>query len=651
MTPPARSKPVPNSVPTSPPLPSSTARHMGPATVRSKIAAWLAAVFPASLRPSALLLAALPLALPQTAQAAEVAQPAPADTVYRNGTVYTVDAQDSVQQALAVRAGRIVYVGDNAGAQAHTGGKTRVIDLQGRMLMPGLVDGHMHPQSGGARLLNCSLDYAALTVPQFQARIQACLDSEKNSDSRRWLVVVNWFQQGMLPDGVDMSSATLDSLNTSRPVIVRSSFGHSALLNTKGLQAAGVQRATPDPAGGKIVRDAAGNATGLLEDAAQEMAMNLLPPLTAKENYQASSAALAAMRKQGITTFLDAWTDPETLTAFSQLHKQGKLTARAHFAVLVEPKDAAAGKALAEARKLARRFDQGDTRVAPSMQVRHAKLFMDGVIAAPALTGTMLAPYYTNQGTPDQPHWTPGASKGPDSYFTPALLKSTLSALAKARIDPHIHADGDGAVRDTLDALQALRATPEGKDVRPALAHAEIVDPADFPRFQQLDATAVLSFQWAKPAPDTVGALKEYMGPQRYALVEPQALLHDAGARVAYGSDWPVDPLDMWFALKVGVTRTAAPGAGAEYAGRLGSQPGMARAAVLRAITMNAAYTLRQEKQIGSLEAGKLADLIVLDRNFLDIPAEDIANTKVLQTMVGGKIVYDAGAIGQSAGK
>ncbi|HEX7986941.1 MAG TPA: amidohydrolase family protein, partial [Duganella sp.] len=217
--------------------------------------------------------------------------------------------------------------------------------------------------------------------------------------------------------------------------------------------------------------------------------------------------------------------------------------------------------------------------------------------------------------------------------------------LANARIDPHIHVDGDRAVRETLDAIEYLRSTPAGKDVRPALAHDEIVAPADYPRFARLDVTPVLSFQWAKPAPDTVGALKDYMGPARYATVEPQALLLDAGARIAFGSDWPVDPLDEWFALKVGVTRTAAPDAGKEYAGRLGSQPGMPRAAALRAITMNAAYTLRQEALTGSLEVGKLADMIVLDRNFFTIPEEDIANIKVLQTVVGGKIVYRAGGM------
>ena len=584
------------------------------------------------------MLIAFGLLTQQAALSASVA----ADLVYRNGYVYTVDANDSVHQALAVRAGRIVYVGDDAGAAALAGKATRVVDLQGRMLMPGLVDAHMHPQSGGSRLLNCSLDYAPLTVPQFQARIQACLDGDKNRDAKRWLVVVNWFQQGMQPDGVATSAATLDALKTDRPIIVRSSFGHSALLNTKGIETAKIARAA-DPAGGRIVRDAAGAATGLLEDAAQDLAMNLLPPLTVAENLSASSAALDAMRKQGITTFLDAWTDPETMTAFATLQRQGKLTARAHFGVLIDlDKGATPQRAVADLLKQKKQFDQGPTRVAPSMQVRHAKLFMDGVIAAPAFTGAMLAPYLENRGTAEQPDWQPGANAGPPSYFTKAALASTLAELARARIDPHIHVDGDRAVRESLDALAALRATPAGKRVRPALAHAEIVDPADYPRFAALDVTPVLSFQWAKPAPDTVGALKDYLGPARYASVEPQAVLLDAGARVAYGSDWPVDPLNAWFALKVGVTRTAAPSAGKEYAGTLTAQPGMPRAAVLRAITLNAAHTLRQEQSTGSLEVGKLADLIVIDRNFMTIPAEDIANVQVLQTVVGGKVVYQA---------
>ena len=580
-------------------------------------------------------------ALLAAASSAWAAEPA-ADLVYRNGYVYTVDANDSVQQALAVRAGRIVYVGDDKGAAEHTGKRTKVIDLQGRMLMPGLVDGHMHPQSGGSRLMNCSLDYEKLTVAQFQSRIQACLDKDKKSGPERWMLVVNWFEQGLQLDGAEPTAALLDQLKTERPIIVRSSFGHSVLLNSIALKQAGIQD-RKDPEGGKIMRDASGKATGLLEDAAQDYAMDKLPPLTVKENLAATRSALKAMRAQGITSFLDAYTDPETMTAYTTVQRKGELTARAHFAVLIDLDKSKLPDAMAELLRQRKQFDQGLTRVAPSMQVRHAKLFMDGVIAAPAFTGAMLEPYLVNKGTADKPDWQPGPSNGPKDYIAPEALRATLSALARAHIDPHIHVDGDRAVRHALDAIEWLRARPEGKDVRPALAHDEYVDPADYPRFAQLDVTPALSFQWAKPAPDTVEGLKDYFGPQRFALVEPEAVLLNAGARIAFGSDWPVDPLDEWFALKVGVTRTAAPDSG--YSGPLTDQPVLPRAEALRAITINAAYTLRAEREVGSLEVGKLADMIVLDRNFFTIPAEDIANTKVLQTMVGGKIVYDAGAL------
>ena len=588
-------------------------------------------------------LSTVPLALMLVFPLQQASAAMPADTIYRNGHVYTVDAKDSVQQAVAIRAGRILYVGDNAGAARLAGQRTRVIDLQGRMLMPGLIDAHMHPLSGGKRLLSCNLNYEPLTVPQFQARIQACADQDRarGINNRKWLLVVNWFQQSMLPAGVDTSRATLDAIKTDRPIVVRSSFGHTNLVNSRGLQLAGITRATPDPPTGKIARDANGEATGLLEDAAMDLVDKLLPATTPAQNVTAAAAAMEAMRRQGVTSFLDASSDAEILTAFEAIRRQGKLTARAHFAPAIGSEEAAnPARAAAAVRAMARRYDQGPSDAAPAMQVRHAKLYMDGVIAAPALTGTMVEPYFVNRGSAQEPHWMPGDSKGPPTYIRPPVLKAMLIELAKNNIDPHVHVDGDGAVRETLDAIQALRASSYGRSVRPALAHAEIVHPDDFKRFAALDATAVLSFQWGKPAPDTIAGLKDYMGPERFAILQPQALLLDAGARIAFGSDWPVDALDQWFALKVAVTRTNAPSAGPEFAGKLGTQAGMPRAAVLRAITMNAAHTLRQERVLGSLEVGKLADLIVLDRNFFHIPEEDIANIKVLRTVVGGTAVY-----------
>ena len=236
-----------------------------------------------------------------------------------------------------------------------------------------------------------------------------------------------------------------------------------------------------------------------------------------------------------------------------------------------------------------------------------------------------------------------GTSRGPAVYFAPQALARMLLEAARYGLEPHMHADGDGAVRAALDGVQALRRLYPPERIRAAIAHDEIVDPHDFPRYAAVGAIPVLSFQWEKPAPDTVDGERDYLGPARYRYIEPAAFLADAGARVAYGSDWPVDPLDEWFALKVGVTRTNAPDADPKYRGRLSADRGLSVRQVLRAITANSSYELHQEAFTGSLEAGKLADLIVLDRNVLEIPAEDIANVKVLETVVGGRVVYRAG--------
>jgi predicted amidohydrolase YtcJ len=568
---------------------------------------------------------------------------AAADMAYRHGLVYTVDAQDSVQQALAIRAGRIVYVGSDAGLAAYIGPKTMVFDLRGRMLMPGLVDGHMHPLQGGGTLLKCNLNYELLNVTTMQARIQACLDHDRAKEPDAWLEVVNWFQEGMVPAGTHTDRQTLDALKTQRPIFVESSFGHTALVNTRALKMAAVTAQTPDPLGGKVGRDAAGNPTGILEDAAQNAVAKLIPPPTPADNVKAAAAALDALRRQGITTFLDAAAEPPSLEAFSTVQRQGKLTARAHFAVLITPPQGRDPKtAVAMVESLAQRYDQGEIAAAPTLTVRNVKLFLDGVITAPASTGAMLTPYLSLQGAPANPHWAPSLSRGPDVYFPAPILSALLVEAARAGFEPHMHADGDRAVHEGLDGIAVLRRQLPDRDIRAAIAHDEIVDPADFPRYPLLNVIPVLSFQWEKQAPDTMEGAREYLGPERFKYMEPAGYLAAAGARIAYGSDWPVDPLDEWFALKVGVTRTNAPSAGIKYAGRLSEDAGLSRREVLRAITMNSSYELHQELKTGSLEAGKLADVIVLDRNFLDIPAEQIADIKVLQTVGGGRVEYQS---------
>jgi len=567
-----------------------------------------------------------------------------ADRVYRNGVIFTADARNSTAEALAIRDGRIIYVGSDQGLAPLIGAATVSIDLKGKFLMPGLVDGHMHPLEAGRQLLQCSLNYESLTIAELQQRVQACLDHSASSDPNAWLEVVSWFQESMRPAGVKTSRATLDVLKTTRPIIVRSSFGHTVLANTRALALAGITAGTPDPIGGKIWRDAGGEPTGVLEDAAYEVFSDLLPKPTAQEDVTAAKAALTAMNRQGVTSFLDAAAADEDMAAFAAVRRSGGLTVRAHFAPVIAPTEAGdPNAAVARVVALAKRYDEGAIVRAPGITVRNSKLFLDGVIAAPALTGNLREPYFTNTGTADNPHWAPGSSRGPAVYFPASELANILIALGRAGIDPHMHADGDGAVHAGLDGIAALRKVLPSTDIRPAIAHDEIVDPVDFPRYKELGTIPVLSFQWEKPAGDTLG-LTNYFGPARMKILEPAGLLAAAGARIAFGSDWPVDKLDEWFALKVGVTRTNSPEAPAEYRGRLGDDPGLSTGAVLRAATIDAAYELHQDDTTGSLEVGKFADLIVLDRNPLKVPAEDIANTQVLETVVGGNVVYDAPA-------
>jgi len=569
-----------------------------------------------------------------------------ADSVYINGYVYTLDSHDTVAEAVAVKDGRISYVGTSAGAKALIGKSTHVVDLHGHMVMPGLIDGHMHPLQGGAALLKCNLNYERLTVAQFQARIQGCLDKTSSREPDQWLEVVNWFQQDMLPAGTEVSHETLDALKTRRPIAVMSSFGHSVLANKRALELAHVDAHTPDPVGGKVQHDAKGQPSGILEDAAFDSVMNLIPVPTAPENVAAARAALEALGKQGITSFLDAEAEKENIVAFSSVQHSGGLTARGHFAVLIRPaKDLDPVKAVAGVQEIAKRYDQGPARPAPTISVRNTKLFLDGVITSPAFTGAMIQPYFSNHGTAAHPQWAPGDNRGPPVYFPAPTLKAIVLGLARIGIDPHMHADGDRAVREGLDAIEAMRKEFPESAIRAAIAHDEIVDPADFPRYARVGAIPVLSFQWEKPAPDTIEGAQPFLGPARFKYMEPASYLAAAGARITYGSDWPVDPLNEWFALKVGITRENDPAAGAKYAGRLSTDAGLTLPAVLRAITANAAFELHAEQEVGSLETGKLADLIVLDRNLFRIPPRQIAEVKVLLTVVGGQVVYQGANI------
>jgi predicted amidohydrolase YtcJ len=569
----------------------------------------------------------------------------PADTVMRNGYVYTVDGQNSVQQAIAISGGKIVYVGSDAGVDAYIGKQTQLIDLAGRMLMPGFVDAHMHPGDGGRAMTLCDLKYQTMTRAQFQASIQACLDADKDKGPDVWLEVGSWDRMGMTGLDGDADKSTLDALKTKRPIQVRSTDFHTVLTNSRGLELAGINKSTADPEDGKYRRDSAGNPNGICEDGAAESLAAVVPPATDAEKLNQVRAALDAMRQQGITSFFDALSGPENGKAFTSLQKSGELTARALLAIKLDPAAAAADpvKTIAEAKALASTYDQGEVHAAPGVNMRHVKLFMDGIINAPADTGAMLTPYLHNSGTDKAPKWTPGKNLG-ELYFPPQVLNPLLLQAVKAGFDPHLHATGERAVRDALDSVAYVRKELPGTDFRPAIAHAESVDPADYSRFKALDVTATMSFQWAQQAPSTVDGTSDHLGAARFARMEPSGSIAHAGGRVAFGSDWPVDPLDEFLALKVGVTRSGDPtnphSYGPKYAGRLNADPALSRAEVLRSITLSSAEQLKLDAVLGSVEVGKFADLIVLDKNFMQVPEEELGRNDVLLTLVGGKVVW-----------
>jgi predicted amidohydrolase YtcJ len=569
----------------------------------------------------------------------------PADTVMRNGYVYTVDGQNSVQQAIAISGGKIVYVGSDAGVDAYIGKQTQLIDLAGRMLMPGFVDAHMHPGDGGRAMTLCDLKYQTMTRAQFQASIQACLDADKDKGPDVWLEVGSWDRMGMTGLDGDADKSTLDALKTKRPIQVRSTDFHTVLTNSRGLELAGINKSTADPEDGKYRRDSAGNPNGICEDGAAESLAAVVPPATDAEKLNQVRAALDAMRQQGITSFFDALSGPENGKAFTSLQKTGELTARALLAIKLDPAAAAADpvKTIAEAKALASTYDQGEVHAAPGVNMRHVKLFMDGIINAPADTGAMLTPYLHNSGTDKAPKWTPGKNLG-ELYFPPQVLNPLLLQAVKAGLDPHLHATGERAVRDALDSVAYVRKELPGTDFRPAIAHAESVDPADYSRFKALDVTATMSFQWAQQAPSTVDGTSDHLGAARFARMEPSGSIAHAGGRVAFGSDWPVDPLDEFLALKVGVTRSGDPtnphSYGPKYAGRLNADPALSRAEVLRSITLSSAEQLKLDAVLGSVEVGKFADLIVLDKNFMQVPEEELGRNDVLLTLVGGKVVW-----------
>lgn len=559
-------------------------------------------------------------------------QPAPADVVLRGGKVVTLDGQRRIAQAVAVRNGRIAFVGSNADAARQIGAGTQVIELGGRMLMPGFVDAHLHALAGGRALLVCDLAYAPLTRAQLAQRLQACLDATPEAGPETWLEAVNWDRQSTASLDADPSRALLDGLTTPRPIAITSSDFHSVLANSRAFALAGIDATTPDPAGGKFLRDAGGVPSGICEDAAGFQLKAAIPPDSEADQLKQGRAALAALREQGITTFMDAAAGEAHLRVFNALRDAGELTARVNLAINVDAENASAAPAdeIARVRAVTARADAGAPTPVPGVRARVVKVFLDGVVNAPADTGALLTPYLENTGSDAVPQWVEGSNLG-QLYYTPASLRALMLASVDAGLDMHLHATGDRGVRTALDAVAATRQLRPGADFRSAIAHNETVAVADLPRFAALDVMATMSFQWAQRAPYSIGNTENHLGPEGFARVEPSSSLKRAGARIVHGSDWPIDPFDTFLALKVGVTRSGDPtnphsatSLAPIFEGPINAEPGLTRDEALAAST---------------IEVGRFADLIVLERDILTVPEEELGRNRVLLTLVGGEVV------------
>lgn len=470
------------------------------------------------------------------------AKPAPsADLVFHNGSIYTLDAQSSKVAALAVKNGIITFVGSDAGVTRYISNSTKVVNLNGRAVTPGLVDAHMHVLSGGLFLLKCDLNYQPLDLQAVLQHIQSCIDGDTDKGDDAWLEVVNMDYPSLVTRSGQVGKDKLDTLKTKRPLLIRSSDYHTVLVNSRALELSSITANTPNPSNGIIERLAGNEPSGVLQDSASSL-LSGPPPPTAEENVEAGRAALKLLRQAGITTFQEAAAGEDHHTLFQTLQSNGELSARAYFDYRIEAPNSTAGVDALVAQTLATLsplHDNSTLQPKPSLKWQAVKLFLDGVITYPASTAALIDPYWLPVNGSDT-LWAADNSTLVKPYWSPEILTRTLEGLFLGGIDAQLHADGDLAVRIALNAAESFRKNHPAQDFRLGVAHDELSHPDDWPRFAELGVDAIMSFQWSQLSsfylPSTFASLADY----RLKNLQAYAQIEKAGRPVVYGSDWPV---------------------------------------------------------------------------------------------------------------
>jgi predicted amidohydrolase YtcJ len=551
------------------------------------------------------------------AVAVAAADPA-ADLVLLHGNIHTEDASRTVVQALALRGNTLIAVGTDQTVSALIGPRTRTIDLRGRLVLPGIIDAHTHPAESAQEYGKCNLDDKTLTPAQIKAQVARCL-KDRPVDPKLWFEVVQ-----ANASGLTLTLADLDAMLRDRPMLINDAAGHTAWVNSAALKAAGISAATKDPTGGRIERDAAGNPTGTLQDTATEIAQNAAPTPSLEVQASKLDQAFHAMRATGITSVQDADADEQNMQLYQRLYDAHRLNMRVRATYGLKNTQRPANILIGEASQFRAKW-----AVDPDyLRADAVKIFADGVIEYPAQTAALLEPYLDAAGRPT-------ANRGP-TYFTQEHLNQIVDAADAAGFTVHIHAIGDRAVRSALDAFADARRLNGARDNRDQIAHLELVNPADFPRFKELDVIANFQLLWAERDTD-IDATLPYLGAERSRYLYPARSLRDAGALIAGGSDWSVSSFDAFEAMEHAITRSEA----------RGKEPLLPEQSIglqdmVDAYTINAAFALKQERTTGSLEPGKRGDFIVLDRDIFAIDPFDLHDTRVLATYLDGREVYSA---------
>jgi len=539
----------------------------------------------------------------------------PADLAIRNADVRTMNPAQPHATALAVRDGKLVYVGDDAGLDEWLGNNTRVIHAGGRTVLPGLIDSHIHAAEGALALGGCTLHDEQLTIQQAAEPIRACLAADKAST---WLVV-----NEVNPAGFKANRHDLDAIESKRPLFLWGSDGHTGWVNTRGLELAGITRKTPDPEDGRIERDARGEATGFLVDAATSLALDVMEKPSLDKRLDALRRVLPKLHAVGITSYLEANTDEPTVDAYAALAKRHELNARVTVAFESDGKNTPD-----EFARLAGLRDK--LKSDPLFRPDYIKLFADGVVEYPTQTGALLAPYNDAEGKP-------GKSTG-KLYLSPDEMTSFIAEAGKQGFNVHVHAIGDAAVRETLDAFAAARGA--GSKQLFSIAHLQLVDPADLPRFARLDVIASLQLLWAQPDNYSVDAVTPWLGKERTDRMYPARSFVAAGATVAGGSDWDVSSFNPFEAIATAMSRL-----NAEHPerGPLVAREALSLDEMLAAYTINAARLIGRDTEIGSLTTGKAADFVLLDRTYSEkTTADEVRGTHPDRVFFAGHDVTPA---------